>query len=168
MTETPIRIGLPLPFDVVASLSYAFDAMYPDSKIKTSAHPGEMVILIDDEHRRPRVGKKKLRDAKVTAEAGIADVQVLGWEDDHLALSTPEELSLMLAAPCAHLIAAFEDAVNYVELEVEHDGNRYTVAACRSRGQTPHALRMKAEQERDEARAEVDRLRAELEAVRGG
>lgn len=171
MTETPIQIALPLPLDIVISLSQAIDAMYPGAKITTPdgtdrPHQGSFVVVVDDNHRRKRVSTKKLAATK--AEPGTEDMKVQALDPQHLALSTPDELGLLLSGPCVHLLAAFEDAVNYVEVEVERGTERYVVAACRSRGQTPHALRRKAEQERDEARAEVDRLRAELEAVRGG
>jgi hypothetical protein len=167
MAETPIRLGLPLPLDVVISLTNAIGAMYPSAKIKTNSGYEEMVIVIDDDQRRPRVGKKKLAAAKNTSEDPANEQDVLAWDDDHLVTSTPEELSLYLGGACAHLLASNESAVNYMEMQVTYKGKPYVVAACRSKGQTPHALRMKAEQERDAALAEVERLRAELVEMRG-
>lgn len=167
--EVEIRIGLPLPLDVVTSIGNAICAMYPSARIKTDGgHVGDLVLVIDDELRRPRVGKQKLAKAKVATDDPEMEGLLAQWNADGMGISFPEYTRLRLAEICVAILEV-EDAPNYLEIPVTApDGKRYAVAACRSKEQTPHALRMKAEQERDAALAEVERLRAELAEVRGG
>lgn len=157
-----------MPLDIASSLYTAIGTMYPSAQIKTDgAGFGDMVIVIDSDDRRPRMSKRALAAAKTTTEDPDNEPDLVGWKDGAMVMSTPEELSLELGGLCAHLLAAADESVNYMEFQVRYDGKPYVVAACRSVGQTPHALRRAAEKERDEALAEVERLRAELEEVRG-
>lgn len=167
--EVEIRIGLPLPLDVVTSVGNAICAMYPSARIKTDTrHVGDMVLVIDDEQRLPRVGKQKLAKSKVTTDDPKMEGLLAQWDADGMGISFPEYTRLRLAEICVSILEN-DAAPNYLEWPVRApDGRRYVVAACRSMGQTPHALRMKAEQERDAALAEVERLRAELAEVRDG
>lgn len=58
------------------------------------------------------------------------------------------------------------DAVNYVEFDLKRRG-KIPVSVCvrRYAHPTPHDLRVKAEKERDELAAEVERLRAGINAI---
>lgn len=165
--EVEIRIGLPLPMDVVGSLMHALAVMYPDGAIDAKrSRVGEMVAVIPDVSRYAKVDDRELQAAKVTTDDPKMEGLLAQWDADGMGISFPEYTRLRLSEICVAILS-HEEAPNYLEWPVTApDGQRYAVAACRSMGQTPHALRMQAEQERDAALAEVERLRAELAEAR--
>jgi hypothetical protein len=169
--EVEVRIGLPLPMDVASTIVRAFAILWPDGHFdqKRSPSGSEMVAVISADDRMTRATKKKLAAAKVNSEDVSLEGLLAAWDPDgSLGLTLPQVANERLADICVAMLST-ADAPNYLETPVRTpDGHRYAVAACRSVGQTPHALRMKAEKERDAALAEVERLRAELAEVRGG
>lgn len=168
--EVEVRIGLPLPMDVATSIVRAFAVLWPeghfDQKRSPSGH--EMVAVISDADRMTKATKKRIAAAKANSEDTSLEGLLASWDPDgSLGLTLPQVANERLAEICVAMLSV-ADAPNYLETPVRTpDGQRYAVAACRSMGQTPHALRMKAEKERDAALAEVERLRAELAEARG-
>lgn len=57
--------------------------------------------------------------------------------------------------------ASLEDAENYMEYEIRDsaNGERFAIRVQRVGKLTPHAARLEAERERDEARAAIERMR---------
>lgn len=169
MGDVEVRIGLPLPLDVASTITRAFATLWPGGHFDQKRSPSgrEMVAVIGDDDRMTRATKKNLAAAKVHSEDVTLEGLLVAWDPDgSLGLTLPEVARERLAEICVALLSN-SDAPNYLETPVEApDGTRYAVAACRSMGQTPHELRLKAERERDAALAEVEQLRAELAEVR--
>lgn len=70
-----------------------------------------------------------------------------------------EAVLLAISDACGQMLDE-HDATNYVEFTVAKAGRpAYVVNVRRTVGRTPHQLRLAAEKERDELRAEVERLR---------
>lgn len=79
----------------------------------------------------------------------------------------PEYLAAHYTTMARVVFAANPEAVNYLEtvLPDPESSTRYVFHVARSEGQTPHALRMKAETELEQVRAERDQLKAQLQAA---
>lgn len=164
MADTEIRIGLPLPLDVVSTLSRVMCAVYPTAVIDPARGQGrELVVVIDEDARMPRVSKKALAAAKVEIEDPAMEGSLASLDEGGaMGVVLPEVVREQLAAICIAMLADAE-APNYLEIPVTTaDGTRYAVAACRGIKQTPHALRMDAEEHLGEAR---DKLAAIGEIV---
>lgn len=165
MADIEVRIGLPLPMDVVTTITRAFAVLWPDGMFDQSRSPGgrELVAVITDEDRMTAATKKALAKAKANSEDVTLEGLLAAWNSEGMSLSLPEVANIRLAEICVAMLSTSE-AVNYLETPVTtKDGQRYAVAACRSIGQTPHQLRMDAERHLGEAR---DKLAA-IEAVIG-
>jgi hypothetical protein len=87
------------------------------------------------------------------------DVDVLAMGPEGIQTLTPE----IIGANFLPVIkAAFEqnpEAENYLEFTLidQEDRHRYLLTFCRSAQQTPHELRMRAEQELEDARGKIHR-----------
>jgi hypothetical protein len=163
MSETEdvrVRIALPLPLDVAGTITALISAAYPNSTLDTRGAGYELVAVIPDGDRRPkRVGKRAVAELKDTTDDPDNTPSLVRWGEDGMPrFSSPEHAQLAIAYACAMLLAPVE-IVNYLGWEVSTtDNQRFYVAACRSEGQTPHALREHAEQQRDALRAALERL----------
>ncbi|MCW2242213.1 hypothetical protein [Azospirillum canadense] len=97
-----------------------------------------------------------------------ADLSVLrmGPADHGFTLDTAGRMVAVIAGELATWLREHH-AANYTEtaleqIEVSGGASRYIVTVQRGDGKSPHQLRREAEGERDEARAEVARLEADL------
>lgn len=166
-----IRLGVPLPADVFATLLMLIGKAWPDAAIISDPEragvprefwprwsSGEQLIRVDTARRPKAVSKKAAQEAVAehAAEEGEYVPTTSGIGDDGwVKLSAPEELSHLLGAMCHRILEGTEGVVNYLEWEVgdAETGTRTVVSAARSKGQTPHALRQAAEQSNDQLRA---------------
>lgn len=145
-----VEIGLPLPMDVAGTLMEVIGIAYPNSMVRTDGRPGRMTmeILESDRGSKP-IPKRKVKAARQEASPDDTEVELAGFAEEEGALvmkvSTPQEATRRLAE-WAVLMLDNPDATNYVEQEATTaEGLRFVVIAARSKAQTPHKLRMKAE-----------------------
>ncbi|HEY1178473.1 MAG TPA: hypothetical protein VGF17_20140 [Phytomonospora sp.] len=164
----PIVVGGPLPMDVATTLMQLIGAAWPSAVIDTSGrHAGQLsrwdspalVMLIDPKARAKRVTKKQVAEAKQYDDGEGGSLVAITEEDGHTVVKmgdTPEELQLFLGG-VAHDLFAQIGGDNYVEWTVRTgDGaHTYVLSIARSKRQTPHALRTKAEKDLEELRAAV-------------
>lgn len=163
-----VRFDLPLPLDMAATLMNLLGLAYPGAMIDLRhGDPRRMVIRVPDgERRRPKRVSKRAAEAARAIANDEDEEGLLGEmsEAGNVMIHPPERLA---KAMVASLEASFEDeplAENYLEWKLHDRSNHartWVVIAARSEGQTPHALRMKAEQERDAALALLAELGVE-------
>lgn len=171
---TDIRIELPLPMDVTATLLNVIGLTYPGAVIKAGSgqrHLDSRLVLSIPDKDRHRSAKKAEKYAQVKAHLEAdADATITELGPGGLSMGLPEYMSRLLVAMVRAQFDRFPDAPNYLESSVYDPQNhaRYVVICARSDEQTPHALREKAETERDALAAEVGRLRDRLADVGGG
>lgn len=163
-TRTAVDIGLPLPIGVAATLGNLIDAAYPGAVIDTTAGPGVMRLLLPTAARSGKRLSRKAAAAHVVPSSDD-DPQVLGWgpTDDGVqaTFSAPQTLAATLLPLVKETLDDTDGAVNYIEqtlTDASAPDRQYVVIACRSAQQTPHALRQRAEQQRDAALALADDL----------
>jgi hypothetical protein len=157
--EETIRIALPLSMDVAGSLLKAIGVMWPGACMGTS-DPHTMTVVIPDAERRPKGSRKALVAAKDTSDGPEVDSQITRFDGQTLTATVPEALQEM-AGYAAIILRNTDGAINYVEQEMTDTatGKQLVFSVAYSKGQTPHALRIKAE-----ARvAELEALLAERE-----
>lgn len=161
---TELRVKLPLPMDIAGTLMKIVGLTWPNTVIKDgsgehgwrSEHQLVFDIPDEDRHKSPK------KQAKYEATK-----QHLSPHDGELTKLGPNNIGV---SPVEHLAThwvnmakqAFEvmDAPNYLEATVRDktaDGfQEYVFYVAKSKDQTPHALRLKAEKERDDLQAQLD------------
>lgn len=176
-----ISLGLPLPVDVFATLGDLINKAWPGASIITDpenagvpqrvrsqfgwGHGSQYQLIRIDTGRAPKRVSKKAATEVVEANAAETEpLDFLGFDDEGwVKMAPPEELSLHLGAIGRRLLECYPDAINYVEWQIvdrEDNHRRYVLSVARSKGQTPGALRQKAEEENA-------RLRELLREARG-
>ena len=103
----------------------------------------------------------RAQEAERQRDAAVAKltptIKKLNVEDDvaTMTLTDPYKLTAIIARSLRSILDSSDPAtLNYIEMSFKEQGNLQplVVAVARSQAQTPHELRLKAEQERDEAR----------------
>lgn len=165
-TPVELRIKLPLEMDVASTLLKVIGLTYPRTQIGRDDHKWdyerELVLLIDqrDRHKSPKAKRKyeKIRDYADGWSPGA--LTELG--PDGVAASPHELLALSWVDMARKSFAMFPDAANYIENTVydEETGQRYVFYVAKSKEQTPHELRQKAEARVAELEAELAELKA--------
>ncbi len=165
-----VEIRLPAPVDQVAAVTQLLGKAWPTAKIGSGPH---CQILIPRRPKPKRVTQVAMADIlKELATEDDPDVELVGFRDGHLSFSVDsKDEAWQRLASWAYIALSFFEAPNYVEQEVdvtdpEGTTRRMLLTACWSKEQTPHALRAKAERELAECRAELERVRAELETCK--
>lgn len=151
-----IRIGAPLPLDIAGNVISAIGALYPNTTMSTNTGRDALVFNIPNGDRE--AADERLNDIEKAEPVTGPDTDFIGFEGGAVVTSTPEEASLAMGNLAASMLVV-EGAVNYLEAEVrDSDGQQYVVCAARSKGQTPHKLRLKAEAAREAAEQKVSDL----------
>lgn len=161
---TSIRIEGPLPAMVASALMRMIGEAWPESVIKGNSTyglaldmkipPGKSAKTVDDEF---------LAELRKGADEAVEDLTFLGFREGWVAFAPPEEMCLELGSIAHAIMTGYhEEIVNHLEWEVK-TGNepgdpRYVLSISRSKGQTPLAMRKKAE-------AEVERLEHALHVM---
>jgi hypothetical protein len=153
-----IKIGTPLRSNILLTLGNLIEAVWPGAQLVTNTDQfTKQVIFRIDPDARAEVDEDEAADMFV--EPDEFDVDVLAMGPEGIQTLTPE----IIGANFLPVIkAAFEqnpEAENYLEFTLidQEDRHRYLLTFCRSAQQTPHELRMRAEQELEDARGKIHR-----------
>jgi hypothetical protein len=153
-----IKIGTPLRSNILLTLGNLIEAVWPGAQLVTNTDQfTKQVIFRIDPDARADVDEDKAADMFV--EPDEFDVDVLAMGPEGIQTLTPD----IIGANFLPVIkAAFEqnpEAENYLEFTLidQEDRHRYLLTFCRSAQQTPHELRMRAEQELEDARGKIHR-----------
>jgi hypothetical protein len=153
-----IKIATPLPSSVLLTLSALVDAAYPGSSWvgNDDRHTNQVIFRINNDARRDVSTEEA---AALRHEPGDGDVDITALGPEGVSMLTPLEVAANLLPVIKTTFAGFPDAENYLEMPIHDpsDGNRYLLTFCRSRWQTPHELRMKAEKDLADARGRIHR-----------
>lgn len=164
-----IRVELPLPIDISATLTAIIGKTWPGSVIKDDGNDKgwnserRLVFEIPDgeRHKSPKHAKKyaKLKEHL----SAYSDVDVTDLGPNKQGFSMPEYLALMYTEFAREAFNQEPRAKNYIEtkLQDKETGKQFVFTLARSKEQTPHALRMKAEAERDALKAKLETTEAE-------
>lgn len=147
-----VRIDLPLPLDVAGTLMKVVGAVYPGTRVATNT--AGMVLTIPLESRIP--------DGDVDAylegfEPEMLDPEIGQTMLTRTGISAPEWLANVVGGVAK---IAIGEAPNYIEAPYRAaDGiETYVLTVARSKGQTPHQLRLAAEER-------IERLEAKLKEM---
>lgn len=154
-----IKIATPLPSSVLMTLSSLVDAAYPGSVWvgNEDRFTNQVIFRVNNATRRDVSTEDA---AALRVEPGDEDVDVLALgPDGFVSVLTPLEVAANLLPAIKAEFEKFPDAENYLEMPIHDpsDGSRYLLTFCRSKQQTPHELRMKAEQDLTDARGRIHR-----------
>ncbi|ACL42030.1 hypothetical protein Achl_4079 (plasmid) [Pseudarthrobacter chlorophenolicus A6] len=157
-TTVDIKVATPLPSNVLMTLGALLEAAYPGAELATNDEQyRNQVIFRIDNAKRQTVDDGAAADLR--REPSDDDVDIVALGPEGVKTLTPEIIGSNFLPV---IKAAFEknpDAANYLEFTLidPEDHHRYLLTFCRSAQQTPHELRLKAEQELTEARAKIHR-----------
>jgi hypothetical protein len=159
-----VAVQYPVPLELAANLTKAIGIMYPDATIRTDDPRSGTCMVFDLGGRKGRSSKKALLEDM----ADETDADLLGFGDGVMKVGTPQEATANLAYWAQIMLSVSPEALNYVEQTVTdpESGRVYCVTACWSKEQTPHELRMAAEERATRAEARVVELEAALAAAR--
>lgn len=153
-----IKIATPLPSSVLLTLANLVDAAWPGSSWVTNddQHTNQVVFRVNNAVRQAISADDA---ADLRKEAAEDDVIFTGVGPEGVSVLTPLEVSANLLPLIKTTFAGYEDATNYLEMPVRDpsDGRVYLLTFCRSAQQTPHELRMAAEQQLADARQRIHR-----------
>lgn len=157
-TTVDIKVATPLPSSVLLTLGALLDAAYPGAELATNDEPyRNQVIFRIDNAKRQAVDDGMA--AELRLEPSDDDLDIISLGPEGIKTLTPEFIGSNFLPV---IKAAFEqnpDAANYLEFTLidSEDHHRYLLTFCRSAQQTPHDLRLKAEQALEEARGRIHR-----------
>jgi hypothetical protein len=151
MTDTTgwarIDVALPLPMEVAGTLMTLIGTAWPDARVDTNGRHGYgLSMLVDPRVKPKRVTKKAAAEIKAAndpegAEGATFDGFSSDGEGVTAHVGTPEEIALFIGGMVHDMLSQVEGATNYFEWQVHTEsGDRYVLAAGRSKGQTPGAL----------------------------
>lgn len=147
--DTLVSIDLPLPLDITGSLLAAVGSMYPNAQIVTDGDPAKLTLAIADADRAGLDGDgmpaQIPRPTPADTEALLTSLR-----DGSIGVSPPEWFAKMMLSICAEIVEA-SSAENYVEMTLHGKGpdgepRTWAVVVARSHDQTPHQLRIAADQ----------------------
>lgn len=159
---TEVRIKLPLPGDVAMTIQRAVGVAYPRTELKLGTGD-EMVLLVKDSDRDARIKAGPVLE--VIAEPRDQDEpDLLGMDEQGVTLGAVAGANAWVVSTLGAALAE-AGATNYIETKYTHRGDSYVAVVARSEEQTPHELRLAAEERARDAEhrvAELERLVSEL------
>jgi len=159
---TEVKIGLPLPMDVAATLMNIIGTAYPNTQMKTDSGRYLELVIDDDDRFKNKTSKKRILAAKQCMEDEHA-AELTALRNGQPSISTPEWIAQSVGFMAERLFDENPDATNYFEMDVRNPdtGRKFVVTVAKSEWQLPSALH-------ERAKAEIERLKAriaELEAA---
>lgn len=152
--HSQVRIRGPLPMDVAGSLLTAVGTLYPGTRIANSQAGDALNLLIPDTDRPAMEG----------LDFG-EPLEVIRLDTSGLSVTTPTQVATVLAATMESALAEHPAAENYLEMKLQTpdgEGGQYVLIFARSEGQTPHELKVAAEDEVSRLRGQVADLRRRI------
>ena len=157
---TDIRIELPLPIDITATLINIIGLTYPGAVIKDDSNDkgwrseNRLVLNIPDKerHKSPKKAEKYAKRRKHLDADTEATINELG--PNAVAFGLPTHLASIFIAMARAWFEQTPDAKNYIETKL-HDvegPNTWLFTVPKNPEQSPHELRTKAE--KGQAKAE--------------
>ncbi len=160
-----VRIELPLPMDIAATLIDIIGKTWPRTMIADDEHKSERRLALHiDQRDRHKTAKKqqKYEEIKSYADGWVSNLTELG--PNSVGVSPHEILAKMWVDLARQTFTMWPDANNYVESTVYDDEThqRYVFWVAKSDRQTPHELRQQAEARVEELQAKVAELEEPL------
>lgn len=157
-TTTDIRVATPLKSSVLLTLGALIDAAWPGSQLVTNEDPYAKQVIFRVDHST-RVDVEDADAAGMRVEPGEFDVDVVSLGPEGIKTLTPDVIGENFLPVIKEAFELNPEAENYLEFTLidKEDRHRYLLTFCRSAQQTPHELRMLAEQELTEARGKIQR-----------
>jgi hypothetical protein len=165
-----VKIDLPLPTDVAATLVKAIGLTYPNTMIADDKYSEmgwmnhrQLVLHIAQRDRQQEAKTREEYEAVKEYDGG-GEGQITELTPNSVAISPHEELTNSWVFLAKETLKLFPDAKNYLETVARdrETGDKYVFYVARSEEQTPHALRRKAEEELAAEREKSKKLRAEV------
>jgi hypothetical protein len=157
-TTTDIKVATPLKSSVLLTLGNLIDAAWPGSQLVTNdeRYRDQVIFRIDN------AARVDIADAEAEAlriEPGEFEVDIVALGPEGVKTLTPEFIGSNFLPVIKEAFEQNPEAENYLEFTLidKEDHQRYLLTFCKSKYQTPHELRMKAEQELADARSQIHR-----------
>lgn len=157
-TTTDIKVATPLKSSVLLTLGNLIEAAWPNSQLVTNEDPYTKQVIFRVEHGA-RVDVDDAAAADMLVEADEYEVDIVSLGPEGVKTLTPEFIGSNFLPVIKEAFEQNPEAENYLEFTLidKEDHHRYLLTFCRSAEQTPHELRMLAEQELTEARGKIHR-----------
>lgn len=157
-TTTDIKVATPLKSSVLLTLGALIDAAWPGSQLVTNEDPYAKQVIFRVDHST-RVDVEDANVAGMRVEPGEFDVDVVSLGPEGIKTLTPDVIGANFLPVIKEAFELNPEAENYIEFTLidKEDRQRYLLTFCRSAQQTPHELRMLAEQELTDARGKIHR-----------
>jgi hypothetical protein len=153
-----IKIGTPLRSNILLTLGNLIEAVWPGAQLVTNEDKfTKQVIFRIDPAARTDVDDDAAADMFV--EPDEFDVDVLAMGPEGIQTLTPEIIGANFLPVIKEAFEQNPEAENYLEFTLidKEEHHRYLLTFCRSAQQTPHELRLAAEQELEDARGKIHR-----------
>ena len=159
MQKVEIRIAGPLPAHVLLTLTRLIGAAWPDATMSNSS--GSAAVFMVDPTTAPALDED-LIPGPLPAPGGGDTLNINSVGPEGISVSTPADVANALLPVIRTAFEEFPEAENYVEFAFADPAARdsYVLLFCRSSGQTPHALRLRAEADLVNARSDAHRENA--------
>lgn len=151
-----IKIGTPLRSNILLTLGNFIEAVWPGAQLVTNEDKfTKQVIFRIDPAARTDVDDDEAADMFVAPDEFDVDVLTMGPEG--VQTLTPEIIGANFLPVIKEAFEKNPEAENYLEFTLidKEDHHRYLLTFCRSAQQTPHELRMAAEQKLEDARGKI-------------
>ncbi|GAA4035002.1 hypothetical protein GCM10023063_19140 [Arthrobacter methylotrophus] len=157
-TTTDIKVATPLKSSVLLTLGNLIDAAWPGSQLVTNEDPYTKQVIFRVDHSA-RVDVDDTAAADMLVEPDEFEVDIVSLGPEGVKTLTPEFIGANFLPVIKQAFEQNPEAENYLEFTLidKEDHQRYLLTFCRSAQQTPHELRMLAEQELTEARGKIHR-----------
>lgn len=149
-----VEIKLPLPADVVTTITRLIASAYPQAQFSQEQGFRENLKILLPSGARPRPTRRRVPAARASA----ATVTESGPR--HFGIQGPQELTKELGELIHRSFVDHPDAKHYLELRIRHKDSTYLVYLARGAAHTPQILHMAAERRAKHFEARLAELTA--------